>query len=73
MLSGRENVYISGTLLGMTPREIHGKFDEIVAFAELGDFIDMPVRNYSSGMSVRLVCNCCYRNPGNLLVDEVWP
>jgi lipopolysaccharide transport system ATP-binding protein len=72
MLSGRENVYISGTLLGMTPREIHGKFDEIVAFAELGDFIDMPVRNYSSGMSVRLgFAIAVIGTPEILLVDEV--
>ena len=72
MLSGRENVYISGTLLGMTPREIHRKFDEIVAFAELGDFIDMPVRNYSSGMSVRLgFAIAVIGTPEILLVDEV--
>lgn len=72
MLSGRENVYISGTLLGMTPREIRKKFDEIVAFAELGEFIDMPVRNYSSGMSVRLgFAIAVIGIPEILLVDEV--
>ena len=72
MLSGRENVYISGTVLGMTPREIRSKFDEIVAFAELGDFIDMPVRNYSSGMSVRLgFAVAVIGTPEILLVDEV--
>lgn len=72
LLSGRENVYISGTLLGMTPREIQRKFDEIVAFAELGDFIDMPVRNYSSGMSVRLgFAIAVIGAPEILLVDEV--
>jgi lipopolysaccharide transport system ATP-binding protein len=72
MLSGRENIYISGTLLGMTPREIKKKFDEIVAFAELGDFIDMPVRNYSSGMSVRLgFAIAVIGTPEILLVDEV--
>lgn len=72
MLSGRENIYISGTLLGMTPAEITKKFDEIVAFAELGDFLDMPVRNYSSGMSVRLgFAIAVIGTPEILLVDEV--
>lgn len=72
MLSGRENIYISGTLLGMTPREIKKRFDEIVDFAELGDFIDMPVRNYSSGMSVRLgFAIAVIGTPEILLVDEV--
>jgi lipopolysaccharide transport system ATP-binding protein len=72
LLSGRENVFISGTLLGMTPREIKRRFDEIVAFAELGDFIDMPVRNYSSGMSVRLgFAIAVIGTPEILLVDEV--
>jgi lipopolysaccharide transport system ATP-binding protein len=72
MLTGRENVYISGTLLGMTPQEIRKKFDEIIAFAELGEFIDMPVRNYSSGMSVRLgFAIAVIGTPEILLVDEV--
>lgn len=72
MLSGRENIYISGTLLGMKPAEIRQRFDEIVAFAELGDFIDMPVRNYSSGMSVRLgFAIAVIGTPEILLVDEV--
>lgn len=72
MLSGRENIYISGTLLGMTPSEIKRKFDEIVAFAELDEFIDMPVRNYSSGMSVRLgFAIAVIGTPQILLVDEV--
>jgi len=72
MLSGRENIYISGTLLGMTPREIKSRFDEIVAFAELGEFIDMPIRNYSSGMSVRLgFAIAVIGTPEILLVDEV--
>ncbi len=72
MLSGRENIYISGTLLGMTPREIRARFDDIVAFAELGEFIDMPVRNYSSGMSVRLgFAIAVIGTPEILLVDEV--
>lgn len=72
MLSGRENIYISGTLLGMTPREIKARFDDIVDFAELGKFIDMPVRNYSSGMSVRLgFAIAVIGTPEILLVDEV--
>lgn len=72
MHSGRENIYISGTLLGMTPREINRRFDEIVAFAGLGGFIDMPVRNYSSGMSVRLgFAIAVIGTPEILLVDEV--
>jgi len=72
MLSGRENIYISGTLLGMSPREIDRRFDEIVEFAELAEFIDMPVRNYSSGMSVRLgFAIAVIGTPEILLVDEV--
>lgn len=72
MLSGRENIYISGTLLGMAPHDIRKKFDEIVAFADLDEFIDMPVRNYSSGMSVRLgFAIAVISAPEILLVDEV--
>jgi lipopolysaccharide transport system ATP-binding protein len=72
MLSGRENIYISGTLLGMMPAEIKRRFDEIVAFAGLGDFLDMPVRNYSSGMSVRLgFAIAVLGTPEILLIDEV--
>ena len=72
MLSGRENVFINGALLGMTTKEIRAKFDEIVAFAELDQFIDMPVRNYSSGMSVRLgFAIAVLGQPDILLVDEV--
>ena len=72
MMTGRENVFISGTLLGMTPAEIRKKFDEIVAFADLEEFIDMPVRNYSSGMSVRLgFAVAVLGTPEILLVDEV--
>src|SRR5258708_39969091 len=52
MLTGRENVYVNGALLGLSTREINGLMDEIVAFAELGQFIDLPVKNYSSGMYV---------------------
>jgi lipopolysaccharide transport system ATP-binding protein len=72
MLSGRENIFISGALLGMTPSEIRKKFDDIVSFAELDNFIDMPVRNYSSGMSVRLgFAIAVIGTPHILLVDEV--
>lgn len=72
MLSGRENVYISATLLGMNPTLIKSKFDEIVAFAGIEEFIDMPVRNYSSGMAVRLGFSIAVLGqPEVLLVDEV--
>ena len=72
MLSGRENIFISGSLLGMTSADIKNKFDEIVDFAQLGEFIDMPVKNYSSGMSVRLgFAVAVAATPEILLVDEV--
>ena len=53
-LTGRENIFLNGAILGMTRREIHKKFDEIVAFAEVDRFLDTPVKRYSSGMYVRL-------------------
>jgi lipopolysaccharide transport system ATP-binding protein len=72
MLSGRENIHINAALLGMTPAEIRRRFEEIVDFAELGEFIDMPVRNYSSGMGVRLgFAIAAIGTPEVLLVDEV--
>jgi lipopolysaccharide transport system ATP-binding protein len=72
LLSGRENVHINGLLLGMTPAEIRRRFDEIVSFAGLEEFIDMPVRNYSSGMTVRLGFSIATNTaPDVLLVDEV--
>jgi lipopolysaccharide transport system ATP-binding protein len=72
MLTGRENIFISAALLGMSPAELRRKFDEIVSFAELHDFIDAPVRNYSSGMSVRLgFAVAVAATPEVLLVDEV--
>ncbi len=71
-LTGRENIYLNGAILGMTRREIAKKFDEIVDFAELGRFIDTPVKRYSSGMYVRLAfAVAAHLEPEILLVDEV--
>ena len=71
-ISGRENVYINGMMLGLTKREIAARFDEIVAFAELEDFIDAPVKTYSSGMYMRLgFAVAIHVDPDVLLVDEV--
>jgi lipopolysaccharide transport system ATP-binding protein len=71
-LTGRENVYLSGAILGMKRAEIERKFEEIVAFAEVGKFIDTPVKHYSSGMSVRLAfAVAAHLEPEVLLVDEV--
>src|SRR6202048_4452106 len=71
-LSGRENMYLSGSILGMSKREIDRKFDEIVAFAEIEKFIDTPVKHYSSGMYVRLAFAVAdHAGPEILLVDEV--
>jgi lipopolysaccharide transport system ATP-binding protein len=72
MLSGRENVYVNGALLGLTTKEIDGLMDEIIAFSELGQFIDLPVKNYSSGMYVRLgFAIAALSRPDVLLMDEV--
>lgn len=72
MLTGRENIYLSAALLGMTPSETNNKFDEIVNYAGLNDFIDMPVRNYSSGMTVRLGFSVAVMGtPEILLIDEI--
>jgi ABC-type polysaccharide/polyol phosphate transport system ATPase subunit len=72
MLTGRENVYINGAILGMTKKQIDQRFDRIVAFSEIGDFIDSPVRHYSSGMYVRLGFSIAVHcEPEILLVDEV--
>ncbi|HET7113848.1 MAG TPA: ABC transporter ATP-binding protein [Pyrinomonadaceae bacterium] len=71
-LTGRENIYLNGSILGMTRREIEIKFDEIVAFAEVEKFIDTPVKRYSSGMYVRLAfAVAAHLEPEILLVDEV--
>lgn len=71
-LTGRENVYLNGAILGMTKNEIRRKFDEIVAFAEIGEFVDTPVKRYSSGMYVRLAfAVAAHLEPEILIVDEV--
>src|SRR6202040_301163 len=71
-LTGRENTYMSGSILGMSKREIDRKFDEIVAFAEMDKFIETPVKHYSSGMYVRLAfAVAAHLEPEILLVDEV--
>lgn len=71
-LTGRENIYLNGAILGMRHREITAKFDEIVAFAEVEKFIDTPVKRYSSGMYVRLAfAVAAHLDPEILLVDEV--
>jgi len=71
-LTGRENIYLNGAILGMRKKEIDRKFDEIVAFAEVENFIDTPMKFYSSGMSVRLAfAVAAHLEPEVLLVDEV--
>ena len=71
-LTGRENVYMSGAILGMRKAEIDRKFDEIVAFADIGPFLDTPVKRYSSGMQVRLAfAVAAHLEPEVLIVDEV--
>jgi ABC-2 type transport system ATP-binding protein len=71
-LTGRENVYVNGTVLGMTRRELDARFDDIVDFAQVGPFIDTPVKFYSSGMFVRLgFAVAISADPDVLLVDEV--
>ena len=71
-LTGRENIYLNASILGLSNRQIRERFEEIVAFAELGEFIDMPVKRYSSGMYVRLgFAVAVHSDPDILLVDEV--
>ena len=71
-LTGRQNVFLNGAILGMTQAEVRRKFDEIVAFSEVGQFIDTPVKRYSSGMYVRLAfAVAAHLEPEILIVDEV--
>lgn len=71
-ISGRENIFINGIMLGLSKKQITQKFDEIVRFAELEDFIDAPVKTYSSGMYMRLGFSIAINvNPEVLLIDEV--
>jgi len=72
ILTGRENIYVNGAVLGLTKREIDKKLDEIIDFAEIGDFIDAPVQSYSSGMQVRLgFAIAVQMEPDVLFIDEV--
>ena len=72
MLTGRENVYINAAILGMSKKEVDEKFDDIVEFADIGNFLDTPVKFYSSGMFVRLgFAIAVHCEPNILLVDEV--
>lgn len=69
--TGRENVYLNGTLLGLTKAEVEERFDDIASFADIGDFIDQPVKSYSSGMYVRLAFGVAINvTPDILIVDE---
>jgi ABC-2 type transport system ATP-binding protein len=71
-LTGRENIYLNGALLGFSVKEIDAMYDEIVDFAELRDFMDQKLKNYSSGMQVRLAFSCAIRAKSDILVlDEV--
>jgi lipopolysaccharide transport system ATP-binding protein len=71
-LSGRENIFLNGAILGMTKKEIASKFDEIVAFSGIEKFLDTPVKRYSSGMHVRLAFSvAAHMDPDILIIDEV--
>lgn len=72
-LSGFENIYINGLLLGLSKKQLDEKFNEIVAFSELGDFLANPVRTFSSGMKSKLAFSiACHVNPDLLFIDEVF-
>jgi len=72
LLTGRENIFINGSIMGMKTSEIRKKFDDIIAFADIGDFLDSPVKFYSSGMYVRLGFSVAvHSEPDILLMDEV--
>ena len=71
-MTGRENIYLNGTILGMSHEEINSKFQDIVDFAEIGDFLDAPVSTYSSGMRVRLGFSiAAHTRPDVMLIDEI--
>ena len=71
-LSGRENIFLNGAILGYTEKFLKSKYDEIVEFSELGDFIEAPIRTYSSGMLARLAFSvACVVEPEILIVDEI--
>ena len=71
-LTGRENIFLNGSVYGLNRRQMRQRFDEIIDFAELGDFIDVPIKHYSSGMYVRLgFAVAIHTDPDLLLVDEV--
>jgi lipopolysaccharide transport system ATP-binding protein len=71
-LTGKENIILNGVLMGLTRREVRGKMDEIIEFSELGEFIDRPIRTYSSGMMTRLGFSVvAHLDPEILLIDEV--
>jgi lipopolysaccharide transport system ATP-binding protein len=71
-LTGRENVYLNGAVLGMSKREVEKRLEEIVSFSEVGNFLDMPVKHFSSGMYVRLAFSvAAHMEPDILIVDEV--
>ena len=71
-MTGRENIFLNGAILGYTEDFLKSKYDEIVAFSELGEFIDVPIRNYSSGMLMRLAFSIAtVVNPQILIVDEI--
>jgi lipopolysaccharide transport system ATP-binding protein len=72
MLTGRENIYVNGAILGLSKKEIDRRFEAIIGFADIGDFLDSPVKQYSSGMYVRLgFAVAVHSDPDILLVDEV--
>lgn len=72
ILTGRENIYVNMSILGLSKQEIEARFDEVVEFAEIGEAIDSPVQSYSSGMAARLGFACAiYTEPDILLIDEV--
>ena len=71
-LTARENIYLNGTVLGYTPKYIDSKFDEIVEFSELRDFLDVPLKNYSSGMVARIAfAIATITKPDILIADEI--